>query len=187
MRRITIAALLTAAACCPQSTSFPSEPLGKNVVVRVAASSCNRFGARDFARHLDVANRLLEPAGVVLSNGREPVVSDRVPTEWEIGWRRFPELDHAANEVPVALMIAIGDRNRKAVGGIATRDRQGHQLIGISMGDSRPSVLAHEIGHLAGLGHVDNERNVMSPRRWNRSSFDKDQLQKIREWANECR
>lgn len=98
---------------------------------------------------------------------REPVVRDGTGREtWApvlIAWADAAEVPSLAGDVVgSALTVPAGDRPVYVTGAIYL-DTAHDLLPGFGTARSWGTILLHEVGHLVGLGHVDDEGEIMHP------------------------
>ena len=106
------------------------------------------------------------------STDREPYQPDRYGNRWApvlVAWQRAAEnpalaADVAGQAGPTALRL--GDRPEVYVTGVVELDADQLRAL-LATPEGRPvarEIVLHELGHLVGLGHVEDRAEVMSPK-----------------------
>ncbi|MCZ2858826.1 matrixin family metalloprotease [Blastococcus sp. VKM Ac-2987] len=142
----------------PDAAPPGTEQLVHDAVARVAELTGLRFAFDGYTDEPYVAERT-------------PYQPDRYGDRWApvlIGWQTEAENPALAGDVvgqAGSTAVSLGDGPRVYVTGTVSLDAgQAPQILGARDGEATlRSVVLHELGHLVGLAHVDDDRELMFP------------------------
>ncbi|MFK7988004.1 MAG: hypothetical protein AB8I08_18435 [Sandaracinaceae bacterium] len=148
-------ALIVALSLLSAATAEAQEPIALPLSIHIEHGERGPIAEDAYVDYaVELANRWLRPAGVcVFPASRHPL--RRLEDHGDALARQ-----RAGQSIPVAVVDIL--RRPDANDGIAGWGRGGRRpLVLLSTTAGRPFTLAHEMGHVLGASHIDDERDVM--------------------------